>query len=247
MTQNTTGLELDNSHKINVRDCVASCNTHAGYCLISSTTCCLLDSKALSTGEGNVDIDTTSVQGFVTRDGYANIFERCIANSTQALSVTGSSSIIAGFSFRGTEQCSKIINSEAANSTTDPDEFTVPYGIFLEGTIDSTQSVTGSLSGTVQGVDWSPDGQYVAVGGTTITGGTDDDFQIFRFDRAAGGVTTIATYWPSGDQLTLSIIVPALSENMPVTFCMLSIVPSRKIPYGTVKPSGSVVLFAASE
>ena len=191
MTTNTTGLELDNSHKINVIDCVASCNTHAGYCLLSSTTNCFENCKALSTGEANVDIDTTSVLGFVSRDGFANIFERCIANSTQALSVTGSSSVIAGFAFRGTEKCSKIVHSEASNSTTDPDGFTVPYGIFIEGTFDSLGSVTGvALSGPVAGVNWSPDGQYLAVGGDTITGGTGDDFQIFRFDRV-GILTSI--------------------------------------------------------
>ncbi len=192
MTLNTTGLELDNSHKVNVMDCVANCNTHAGYCLISSTTCCLVNSKALSTGEGNVDIDTTSVLGFVSRDGSANIFERCIANSTQALSVTGSSSVIAGFAFRGTEKCSKIIDSEASNSTTNPDGFTVPYGIFFEGTLDSTQSVSGvDVLGAIRSVPWSPDGLYVAVGGNSITGGTGDQFQIFRFDRAAGTLTSI--------------------------------------------------------
>ena len=193
MTTNTTGLELDNSHKINVMDCVANCNTHAGYCLISSTTCCLINSKALSTGEGNVDIDTTSVLGFVSRDGSANIFERCIANSTQALFVTDSNSVIAGFAFRGTEKCSKIIDSEASNSTTNPDGFTVPYGILLEGTVDSTQSVSGVDlgGGNVQGVSWSPDGQYVAIGGTSITGGTADQFQIFRFNQAAGTLTSI--------------------------------------------------------
>ncbi len=192
MTTNTTGLELDNCHKIAIDSSVANCNTHAGYCLLSSTTCLIQNCQALSTGEGNVDIDTTSVLGFVSRDGYGNIFERCIANSTQALLVADSNSVIAGFAFRGTEQCSKIIDSEASNSTTDPDGFTVPYGIFIEGTIDSTQSVTAILSGTIQEVAWSPDGKYVAAGGSTITGGTEDEFQIFRFDRAAGGVTTIA-------------------------------------------------------
>ncbi len=192
MTANTTGLELDNSHKIVVDNSVANCNTHAGYCLLSSTTCSIQNCQALSTGEGNVDIDTTSVLGFVSRDGYANIFERCIASSTQALSVTGSSSVIAGFAFRGTEKCSKIINSEASNSTTNPDGFTVPYGILLEGTIDSIQSVSGvALSGIVHSVNWSPDGQYVAIGGQNITGGTGNAVQIFRFDRAAGSLTSI--------------------------------------------------------
>ncbi len=193
MTTNTTGLELDNSHNIFIDNSVANCNTHAGYCLLSSTTCSIQNCQALSTGEGNVDIEGTTVFGFVSRDGYGNVFERCIANSTQALTVTDSSSLIAGFAFRGTEKCSKIIDSESSNSTTDPEEFTVPYGILLEGTIDSMESVAEVFTGAtnVRAVHWSPNGKYVAVTGQGLTGGTNDEFQVFRFDPVAQTLTSV--------------------------------------------------------
>ena len=196
MTTNTTGLELDNSHNIVIDSSVANCNTHAGYCLLSSTTCLIQNCQALSTGEGNVDIEGTTVFGFVSRDGYGNVFERCIANSTQALTVTDSSSLIAGFAFRGTEKCSKIIDSEAANSTTDPEEFTVPYGILLEGTIESTQSVAGDLVGTIRSVNWSPDGQYVVLGGQAIAAG--EQLQLYKFERVAEALTNVASALPEG-------------------------------------------------
>ncbi|EKD49093.1 MAG: hypothetical protein ACD_64C00006G0001, partial [uncultured bacterium] len=88
MTMNTTGLLLDNSHKITVKDCIANCNVKAGYDLLSSTTNCFDNCKALSTGQGNNALYGNNVFGFVSANGYGNIFERCIANSTQALSTT---------------------------------------------------------------------------------------------------------------------------------------------------------------
>ena len=170
MTLNTTGLELDNSHKIVIKDCIASCNTNAGYCLLSSTTNCFENCKALSTGEGNTNIFDNDVFGFVSADGYGNIFEGCIANSTQALTTTDFDSVIAGFAFRGSEECSKIIECEAANSVADEAGKTKPYGIFLEPQFGSVATFTSSGAGeatfgtSLARVKRSPDGQYIAMG-----------------------------------------------------------------------------------
>ena len=41
------------------------------------------DCKAISTGEGNTQTTDATIFGFVATDGFANIFERCIANGTQ--------------------------------------------------------------------------------------------------------------------------------------------------------------------
>lgn len=200
MTQNTTGLELESSHKITVKDCVAACNTHAGYCLISSTTNTFQNCKALSTGEGNTDLFATTVFGFASTNGYGNIFERCIANSTQALTTTDTDSIVAGFIFRGTEGCSKIIDSEAANSTTSQQGRTIPYGILLEATFDNLVSVTSTnpdqgADDTIQSVNWSPDGKYLAVGGS-ISGTTNQDLFVYKFDRLEGSLTVVDSVNP---------------------------------------------------
>ena len=88
-------------------------NTYAGFDLVTAQNNCFSDCKAIATGEG-IDQMKTQVFGFVSEYGYGNIFERCIANATQALSATDVQSIVAGFALRGTEQQSKIINSEAA-------------------------------------------------------------------------------------------------------------------------------------
>ena len=196
MTLNTTGLELDNSHKIVVKDCVANCNTHAGYCLLSSTTCCVLDSKALSTGEGNTEQFDNNVFGFVSANGFGNIFERCIANSTQAITTSDSNSLIAGFALRGSEKCSKIVDSEAANAVSDVEGFAVPYGILLEASLGSEITWTASppvpIPGdTVLSVNWSPDGQYLAAG---ISDTSDSErIRIYRFDRVSNTLTQVAT------------------------------------------------------
>ena len=187
MTQNTTGLELDNSHKIVVKDCIASCNTHAGYCLLSSTTNCFENCKALSTGEGNTNAFDNNVFGFVTNNGYGNIFERCIANSTQALTTTDYDSVVAGFAFRGNEGCSKIVECEAANSMSNFTGKTIPYGILLESSVGEFASVASATAGTLHNLAWSPDGIYLAVGSDTGS----NDFQVYEFDRFANTLTSL--------------------------------------------------------
>ena len=194
MTLNTTGLELDNCHKIMVKNCAALCNTHAAYCLISSTTNFFENCKALSTGEGNTNAFDNNVFGFVSANGYGNIFERCIANSTQALSTTDSNSLIAGFALRGSEGCSKIIDSEAANSQTSPDGFTVPFGILLEATLGSEITLTAVPPVPIPGSDvleinWSPDGKYLAAG---INSASDNLF-VYQFDRLDFVLARVAT------------------------------------------------------
>ncbi len=199
MTLNTTGLLFDSCRDITIKNCIASCNTHAGFDLISSTTNCFEDCKALSTGEGNSDIAHVGIYGFVSQNGYGNIFERCIANSTQGLTVTGFDSMIAGFALRRSEQHTKIIECEAANSISSSVGVTVPYGILLEGTVDSTQVVTAGLgtTGDVNELVWSPDGKYVAIATTNVTGGTGQDFQIHTFNTSQNSLTPLVGMFTS--------------------------------------------------
>ncbi len=231
MVLNTTGLELDNCHKITVKDCVAGDNIHAGFSLVSSTTNTFENCQALSTGIGNTDIINTTVCGFFSINGYGNIFERCIANSTQALTATDQNSIIAGFALRGTEGASKIINCEAANSTSSPNGVTVPYGIFLEARFDGLTTVTsvnvdgGGTGDQVFSVNWSPDGVYLAVGGL-ITGTTNNNILVYRFNRLTEGLVQVnstatntsakatATIWsPNGRYLAVGYNMTAQSGN----------------------------------
>ena len=167
LTQNTTGLELDNSYKIVVEHTVADANRHAGFDLISSSTNCFTECKALATGEGNEVVANNVVTGFVSADGYGNVFERCIANSTQALFTTDSGSLVANFALRGSEGCSKIIECEAANAQTSASGQTIPYGIILEGvTTDllATKTDADWFDLTIRGMSWSPDGSLLAIG-----------------------------------------------------------------------------------
>jgi Periplasmic component of the Tol biopolymer transport system len=194
LTMNTTGLQLSNSHKINVSNTIADCNRNAGFDLISSTTNTFLNCKSLGTGQGNTVTSNNLVTGFVSLNGYGNIFERCIANSTQALSTVDSNSLIAGFALRGHEGGSKIIECEAANSTSSPNGYTIPYGILLEGSISSLISLTGgypNASNDIYAVEWSPDGQYIALGGDVLDSGTGNEVQIVKFDRVANSLTTV--------------------------------------------------------
>ncbi len=233
MTLNTTGLQLDNSYKIVVRDSVASYNKHAGFSLLSSTTNCFEDCKALSTGEGNSDIAHVGIYGFVSQNGYGNIFERCIANSTQGLTVTGFDSMIAGFALDGSEHGTKIIDCEAANSTRNADGAARVYGIALkESLVDALTTTTGTLgtNGSALGVSWSPDGKYLAiVGNPSISGGSGQEVQIFGFDYAnqaftfaAGstlnGTGAVVKWSPSGRYLAVGTLAGGFDSVLIYSF-----------------------------
>ena len=86
---------------------------------------------------------------------------------------TDSISIVAGFALLGTEQNSKIIGCESANTSASNAGVTVPYGILLEGALSNVSAVTGEfpymLNDQVHTVQFSPDGQYVAVGGMGLS------------------------------------------------------------------------------
>ena len=190
-TQNNTGLALQDSVNVKVFDSMATNNTYRGYDLVSSSTNCFIDCKALSTGRDNSDVFNTTVAGFVSTNGFGNIFERCIANATQALSTTDSNSLVAGFALRGNEHCTKIIDSESANAHTSNTGVTVPYGIVLEGTLDQVNTLTGYDYNTdAQTVSWSSDQTLLAVGLAT---GSGNEVRIVAFDSVHDATTQIAS------------------------------------------------------
>src|SRR5579872_4231756 len=203
-TQNTTGIEITNSSDITVDRCVAYANTNAGFDLVISVSCLVIDSKAVATGQGNATVVNNTVLGFSAFNGHFNIFERCIANATQALSTTDFSSVIAGFALRGTEASSKIIECEAANTTVASTGVTVPYGILLQQTINSSLllTTTAFVAANVNFIttSWSPDGAFFVGGQGGSSSPLITSAYVFQFDRVHattfrlanfGGFTTI--------------------------------------------------------
>ena len=186
LTASMTGLTLINSSRINVVHTVATANTYAGFDLVASSTNTFIECKAISTGQGNTQITNNFVFGFVSTDGHSNIFENCIANTTVALSTVDAQSIVAGFALRGLESCTKIIGSESTNAQASSDGVTVPCGIFIEGTLDTINSVTGAFNSAtmsiVNAIDWSPDGQLLVVVGS-LMGNNTQNMQVYGFDR----------------------------------------------------------------
>ena len=169
------GVTILNCSNVIIEDTVAENIQQKGFALDSSSTCCVRDCKAISIGENNA-LDNTDlfngIIGFDALGGYGNIFERCIANGTQGVAVVKFNSIVAGFRLGDTngiqEQCTKIIDCEAANTITSASGDTIAYGIFLEATLNSDLTLTAfppvpSLSTQVHDVDWHPQGNIIAV------------------------------------------------------------------------------------
>lgn len=186
MNLNTTGLQCDSCANILVENCFASANSQAGYDLLSTTTCSFINCKAVSSGDGNTNAsgNNASVFGFSTRAGYGNVFEKCIANSTQNLNATDDRVIIAGFGMRNGESCSKIIECQASNSMSNENGATVPYGIWLEATFEQLTTLTivdtVGPQHRVDGFSWAPDGSYYAEMGEF----SNDVLNIFSYDYA---------------------------------------------------------------
>jgi parallel beta-helix repeat protein len=216
LTSNSTGASLTSSHNIVFDNTVAIGNQVSGFDLVTSTTCLFQNCKALSTGQGNSTIINNSVCGFASTNGYGNIFERCIANGTQALSTTDANSLVAGFALRGTEGSSKIIQCESANATTSPNGVTIPYGIFLQSTLNSPLSLTAVFNGTnvnLTSPRWSPDGKYIA--GANVTS---KDVYVYQYNYATNTLQIVTqahdsaflsnpgvSYWrPDGRYLTVA-------------------------------------------
>ncbi len=198
VTHNTTGIMLESSFNIQLEKSEALCNLQAGIELLNSYTCCVLDCKALSSGEGNSAVFENNVFGFVSSNGNANIFERCIAQATQALSTTDMQSVVANIAFLGSESCSKIIECEASGAVSSPNGVSVPYGIYLQATLDQLIITTGWFSDeqscpTVQFFAWSPDGNYLATAGD-LYDGTGSQVQLFKFDWAQQRLRLVDTY-----------------------------------------------------
>ncbi len=206
--QNTTGMQLIDSYGITVKNTVAQSNIQAGFDLVTSSTNCFIECKALNTGITNNIAFENSVAGFVSANGYGNIFERCIANATQALSTTDSDSLIANFALRGSESCSKIISCEAANATASSDGVSVPHGILLEATISNLATLTEALgadgSQTVISINWSSDGQYLAVGKTAAING--QDLEIFYYDHVTNSlISVVQALGSDGTQIVYAV------------------------------------------
>lgn len=197
LLSSNTGCELSFCRNIYMQNCTALTNIYAGFSLVSSTTCALFDCQSLSTGQGNTD-QVANIYGFVNSDGYGNIFERCIANGTQGLTVTGGTSVVAGFALLSTgAQGHKIIGCEAGNAVTNPNNsgVTLPYGIWLQNTLASTLTLTAlppiPNPGIVDAVDWTSDGQYLAVGSSNPDV---PPLRIYQYDRVLQILDQVATF-----------------------------------------------------
>ena len=202
MVTNTTGLELNGSHNIVIENCTAQANVQAGFSLLSTTSVVIEDCKAIATGEGNNHAfgDASNVFGFVSHNGYGNIFERCIANATHATTTTSSESIVAGFGLKDNESCSKIIGCESSNNSSASSGLTIPYGIWLQNRFDGVVTITATNQVNTDDsavAQWSPDGAYLAVAQNTA--GIPVRVVLYQFDRTSSQLIAVHTVTPDNN------------------------------------------------
>ncbi|TET36000.1 hypothetical protein E3J61_01420 [Candidatus Dependentiae bacterium] len=182
-----TGMVLNSVSRVEVADTIAFDSKTNGFFLSATSNSLFTKCHALNTGQGLAD-ETVDVYGFLSANGSSNIFSSCIAQNTLALTVTGVPNVAAGFAFIGTESDSRIAQCTSNVTETDVNGFATPYGLLLQYSFDALSTVTGGGQGAqCNAVSWSPDGVYLATGGSTQD--ADDEIQLFSFDRVAGELT----------------------------------------------------------
>lgn len=194
----TMGCNVSNSETIQFNQVIVSLNGQSGFNLTACNKCVFRECKALNNGFNNPGGNNST--GFISTNGSGNIFENCIANGT-TINDADDSVFVAGFALLGTESCSKIIGCESANAfapfatTGQVDYGSIPYGILLQSSLvpSLTNPTNQSFGFTAQTAQWSPDGNYLAVGGGSSTS---NQLKLYQFDYATRVLTLItqATY-----------------------------------------------------
>jgi len=173
-----TYLLKTNFEQVEAKNCIES-----GFELGDSWYNVFEKCKALETS--NDELEKSAV-GFKSKSGRGNLFTECVAEGTTK--TTGNFGFNAvGFLLTGSDNKageieSKIINCVANSSDTTLTNSCVAYGIQLDMVVKDTifsadPFSIGNPSG-VRGIDWSPQGQFIAVGG----GSTPNFLQILHFD-----------------------------------------------------------------
>lgn len=188
----SNAITLTSCNNCTIKNTTASTWGSAGFYLDTSTNCLLNNCSGLYVG--NQLSGSAYLYGFYARNGTGNIFEACVANNITALDPTIP---IAGFALDGTENCSKIIGCESSNisapfTTSVVNTATVvtgapAYGILLKSTFTALAAPSNSPSygSIIYSVNWSPDNNYLAVGGA---GGT---IQLYQFSTPNSTPTLI--------------------------------------------------------
>ncbi|MFC1842674.1 right-handed parallel beta-helix repeat-containing protein [Candidatus Dependentiae bacterium] len=136
--------------------------------------------------------------GFSSDDGTGNLFKECVAEGTTKTESNFCKGAI-GFLLTGSEAESKIIEC-ISNSSLIETGTGFAYGILLEpnlltGTLGSNLKASYDYGITINEVDWSPCGRYVAMVGNNISG---NELRVFRFD---GTSLSLITGFDHGDDL----------------------------------------------
>ena len=200
--------EIDNTKALN--------STKAGFYQEYSDYNTFRNSDAIRTEN---DDPTQRALGFASVHGTGNLYDGCFAEGITT--TTGPLGIGAiGFLFEGDETESKIINSIANSTETDCDTG-LAYGIKLSAIFGSLSPELSEITAgvydqgvTVNTTDWSPDGQYLAIG--SDDNGSGPEVRVFSWDGTNllqvasfehGGNINSVRWSHSGDYLAIIGVV----------------------------------------
>jgi dipeptidyl aminopeptidase/acylaminoacyl peptidase len=192
-SQNSTGLLAINSWQLSADMCTFQRNINAGLSLVSSSSNVITNCVALENGITG----TGSTYGFISSNGTANSFQKCIVEGTTT-TTTNFNAVVAGFALTNSEMCSSIIGCESGNnwgptalsaSAPTVNVSPNPTGILLKGTLSSalTTSITQPITPVTSSAAWSPGGKYLAISGNATS------IFIYRFDFITATLSLITT------------------------------------------------------
>ncbi|MFC1842673.1 hypothetical protein ACFLYU_03390 [Candidatus Dependentiae bacterium] len=173
------GVLLNYTIKAKFLDCQALNCVQSGFDLTDCQFNVFDNCKALQTTN---DEETGRAIGFSSNDGTGNLFRECVAEGTTRPDADFGEGAI-GFLLTGSEAESKIIECIANSSVVEAGSG-IAFGILLEPTLSGTDlaaELTDSYTTTIEVnyVNWSPCGDYVAIGGDNKAA------QVLRFDGSS--------------------------------------------------------------
>ena len=186
MCECNIGADLEYTIKTKFQNCQALNCVNAGFYQENCTYNVYKQSDVLSTQ--NTSTSERSL-GFASIDGTGNLFTECIAEGISTTTGTLANGAV-GFLLEGDEAESKIINC-VANSSQVLDDTGIAYGIKLSGELTSNSVSNYEHGGYVLSVDWSPDANYLALGGQEGVDGV--EFRVLDWDGVSLSDITTAT------------------------------------------------------
>ena len=214
-TSNTTGILVDQSDTIYLKQSTAASNSLHGFKTSTSDKCAFIDCKALQT---NSDASNNAF-GFEVDGGSEISFFQCITEGTKTAS-TNEANHAAGFKIKNNTTRASLTQCTASNSEGQTSGNARAYGIAMEGVVSTpTELASANHTATIRAVDCSADGTAIAFAGNADA--SSNELSLMRFtpnqlislDAKSAGAQINSVCWAHDSEYLAAVGLNGTSTN----------------------------------